>query len=329
MIQVLFFVGKGGVGKSTTSALTALALAQRGRQVHLVSLDPAHNQSDLFEKRFSEAPRRVAPGLRVSEIDATRWTSRYLRQTREALRKNYLYETAFGLQGHFKILQYSPGIEELSLLMAFEHTLDTTDAEILVVDMAPTAVALRFFSMPFTTLAWVEELLKLRELICKKKEIIVRIRDGCNGGHQGDRVSNRLAALLARYRRLGDLFVSEDVRVQLVVNPDRLSVAEGKRIAARLRDIGIHPAAVVVNKGRDGSDPGAMAGEWPGMPMLRVPASPAPLIGIDPLRAFAAGLGRTFPEPAGPVRTRYGTVPVTGCRWSIRDALRNRGCCPW
>lgn len=66
------------------------------------------------------------------------------------------------------MLRYSPGIEECALLTAFEQVLmPVAGVDVLIVDMAPIAVALRCFSLPFTKLAWVAHLRKLRELICR------------------------------------------------------------------------------------------------------------------------------------------------------------------
>lgn len=319
MPEIRFFIGKGGVGKSTTAALTALQLSTMGRRVHLVSMDPAHNQSDLFETPFTEFPRRLGPGLRVSEIDLARWTARYLRETREQIRKAYLYETAFSLQHHFKILQHAPGIEEYALLIAFEHTLAAAEDDILLVDMAPTAVALRFFALPFATLAWVSALLKLREQICRKKEIIARIQRN-DDRLSGDRVRDRLVRMVDRYRRLGALFQSASVRVQLVTTPEPLSLAEARRIHAKMVELGIPVAALIVNKADPASPYAAVAGLFRGIPVQRVPASARPLIGAAALRAHAALLeASVIPPPAGPYRTRPTTSSpstspfFTGC----------------
>ena len=61
--RVLFFVGKGGVGKSTNSSLFALKLARSGRQVLLNSIDPAHNLHDIFQLSLDAKPKRIVPGL--------------------------------------------------------------------------------------------------------------------------------------------------------------------------------------------------------------------------------------------------------------------------
>jgi arsenite-transporting ATPase len=93
------------VGKSTSSALTAVHLAAAGRRTLLVSMDPAHNQRDIFDTPFSEKPRPVADGLSVKEIDTDYWTSRYLKQTRDQIKRTYAYQSAFNLQDHFNVLR--------------------------------------------------------------------------------------------------------------------------------------------------------------------------------------------------------------------------------
>ena len=79
--QLQFFIGKGGVGKSTTSALTSISLSQNSRDVLLVSMDPAHNQRDIFQQNFSEKPRQVAKRLAVKEVNLDYWIDKYLKET--------------------------------------------------------------------------------------------------------------------------------------------------------------------------------------------------------------------------------------------------------
>ncbi len=246
--QLHFFVGKGGVGKSTTSALTALFLAASGYETLLVSMDPAHNQRDLFETGFSEKPRCVRDRLAVKEIDTAYWIRTYLKQTREHLSKSYLYQSAFNLQDHFKVLQFSPGLEEYALLLAFENVLASAKGKDAVIfDMAPTALTLRFFSLPAITLTWLGELLKLRNEICRKKEIISKIRVGsCE--LERDRVKNKLETLIEGHTRLRDLLLAPSAHIHLVLNADRLSLAEALRIRTALAEIGKPVHRVVINK---------------------------------------------------------------------------------
>ena len=228
--QLLFYIGKGGVGKSTTSAITAVHLARNSRGILLVSMDPAHNQRDIFQQDFSEKPRQVTDYLAVKEVDVDYWIEKYLKDTEKTIKRTYSYESAFNLQNYFNVLQFSPGLEEYALLMAFENIIHTfEDKDVIIFDMAPTALTLRFFSLPFITLIWLEELLKLREKIYAKKEIISEIKIGRKTIEQ-DKVKAKLAVLIEEYGHLGDRFKSGATRINLVMNNDKLSFSEAFRI---------------------------------------------------------------------------------------------------
>jgi arsenite-transporting ATPase len=281
-----FFIGKGGVGKSTTAALSALRSALAGHRTLLVSMDPAHNQRDIFESPFAEKPRKVLPNLAVQEIDTEYWMARYLKETREQIRKTYLYESAFNLLDHFKVLQFSPGLEEYALLRAFENVLHRAGRhEVILFDMAPTAISLRFFSLPAITLVWLGELIKLRSLICEKKEIISKIRDSGRGG-QGDRVMEKLHQLMARHTNLRDRLASDAARIHLVLNNDRLSLAEAVRITERLEDIGLRIESVLANKLDFQASTEDIDGAFDTRKITRLPLSAEVLIGLPALRRF-------------------------------------------
>jgi len=246
--QILFYIGKGGVGKSTTSAITAVQLARSSRDCLLVSMDPAHNQRDIFQKNFSEKPQPVTDHLTVKEVDVDYWIEKYLKETEKTIKRTYSYESAFNLQNYFNILQFSPGLEEYALLLAFENIIHTFEnKDVIIFDMAPTALTLRFFSLPFITLIWLEELLKLRSQIYAKKEIISKIKIGRSEIEQ-DKVKAKLEILIRTYGHLGDHFKSGATQINLVLNNDKLSFSEAFRIKKKLMDIGINIESVLVNK---------------------------------------------------------------------------------
>jgi arsenite-transporting ATPase len=293
--QLHFFVGKGGVGKSTSSALSALFLAAAGQDTLLVSMDPAHNQRDLFETRFGEKPRPVRDRLSVKEIDTAYWIALYLKQTRQHLQKSYLYQSAFNLEDHFKVLQFSPGLEEYALLLAFENVLaQAADKDVIIFDMAPTALTLRFFSLPAITLTWLGELLKLRTEICRKKEIISKIRIGtCE--LESDRVRTRLESLISSHSKLKDILLADSARIHLVLNADRLSLAEARRIRTRMAEIGKPIYRVVVNKCPDDDVPADVVGIFPAEKKTLQPRHEAGgLQGLATLEAFVARHGASF-----------------------------------
>jgi arsenite-transporting ATPase len=294
--QIYFFIGKGGVGKSTSSALTAVHLAAAGRRTLLVSMDPAHNQRDIFDTPFSEKPRPVADGLSVKEIDTDYWTSRYLKQTRDQIKRTYAYQSAFNLQDHFNVLRYSPGLEEYALLLAFEHVVHGSNGhDAIVFDMAPTALTLRFFSLPAITLVWLNELLKLRKSICEKKEIISKIKFG-RKEFETDRVKEKLKALIQTHTHLKSHFMSADTHVNLVVNNDRLSRSEALRIRKRLADIPIDIARIVVNKVAPEETVDDIAHAFPRQRLSRLPLVAGGILGLPALQSFVAANPEAFSE---------------------------------
>jgi arsenite/tail-anchored protein-transporting ATPase len=174
-VQLLFFGGKGGVGKTTCSAAVALALAERRPQarVLLISTDPAHSVADVLEVPLGDDERAVPggpPGLRARELDAGRafaaWRDRYrdrVEETAEAFTQD-----SGGVQDLLDLTP--PGIDELiavsSLLDAVfgvENGVEGAEPayDLVVVDTAPTGHALRLLEMPELALSWDHYLLSL------------------------------------------------------------------------------------------------------------------------------------------------------------------------
>ncbi len=281
-----FFIGKGGVGKSTTSAITSVHFSNKAQNTLLVSMDPAHNQRDIFGIDFSEKPKQVSEYLAVKEVDTDFWIEKYLKETQEHLKKTYTYHSAFNLQNYFNVLQFSPGLEEYALLVAFEDIIHKfEDKDVIVFDMAPTALTLKFLSLPLITLIWLEELLKLRRQIYDKKEIISKIKIGKKEIEQ-DKVKKKLEQLVDSYENLRDHFLSDRTRINLVVNIDRLSLSEAVRIKNKLSGLRIRLDRVVINKVRAEENTEEIKAEFEDQKILSFPHSERNLFGLDSINAY-------------------------------------------
>ncbi len=151
--RLLFFGGKGGVGKTTCAAAAALLLAEArtGRRVLLLSTDPAHSLADALDVPLGDDPRPVpgAPtGLRARELDSAR--------TFSAWRDEHLA----GVEELQDLLDLAPpGLDELSAVSALIDALEEED--LVIVDTAPTGHALRLLEAPGLLQGWVKELLAL------------------------------------------------------------------------------------------------------------------------------------------------------------------------
>jgi len=293
-----FFLGKGGVGKSTCSALTALGLARRGLDVLLVSMDPAHNQCDIFGVPLSDRPKRVTDGLRVVEVDQERWVRRYLTGIEERIQENYRYLTSFNLERYFRLLRHSPGLEEHALLLAYRSIRERHgSADAVVLDMAPTALSLRFFALPSLSLIWAHQLAGLRREILQRREIVTRVRFP-GREVETDRLLLRLDESIEEYEALRTAFEDGSrTRITLVMNPDRLSLSESLRIAERLGDAGIRIERLLVNRVTPASGPAVerIRRELSGPELSLVPEFADSPIGLERLDALLSA--ETFPLP--------------------------------
>jgi len=291
--EMQFFIGKGGVGKSTVSAATALHFSRASQKTLLVSMDPAHNQRDIFENDFSETPRQVNDFLAVKEVDTDYWIQKYLKETEKTVKTTYSYESAFNLDSYFNVLQFSPGLEEYALLLAFESIVTSSSGvSRILFDMAPTALSLRFLALPSITLIWLEELMKLRKRIIDKKEIITKIKIG-KSQLETDKIRSRLDILIERYQYLSDLFQAAETRINLVMNDDRMSFSEALRIKEKLQEIGMHLHTVVVNKALNGCVPDNISNTFNDQRIALFPMEPDGLMGCAALESYISA----NPEP--------------------------------
>jgi arsenite-transporting ATPase len=248
---VLFFVGKGGVGKSTNSSLFALKLARGGKRVLLNSIDPAHNLHDIFRTSLEAKPKLLAPGLEIMETDLDRWVKKYLKETERDFRSVYKYQEAFNLQRYFKTLKYSPGLEEYAVLLALVDTLRRfADRDYIVFDTPPTALTLKFLALPDVSLLWLQELSQFRQLILDKEQIITRIQQGRKQEiRERDPVLGKIAALMDMYRGMSELLKDAAItRSFLVLNPDELSLAESQLIWKEMTNLGMKIPFIILNK---------------------------------------------------------------------------------
>ncbi len=138
-MKILFFTGKGGVGKSTLAAAAAWQLSRKHR-VLIVSLDPAHNLGDIFgveirhEMRFTDT-------LYLKEIDLKELSKAYLEQGINVLSDTYKYLQVLNLDSYFSVLKYSPGIEEYALLTSIKETIRSQSGfQYIVFDTPPTGL---------------------------------------------------------------------------------------------------------------------------------------------------------------------------------------------
>lgn len=324
MHKTILFIGKGGVGKTTCAAHTALALADAGRRVLIASLDPAHNLGDVLEISLKDRPVKVSPRLDAMEIDVEARIRGYLRRAADRFESIYRYLRAFNLDRSVDLLRYAPGVEEEALLEALRELMVEEDDghDVVVVDTAPTGLTLRVLGLPPISLLWLDRLIGVRLRILKLRGMVAHVKGDQVFEVEGERmvlpheeaddpVLKELHAARAETMALHAMLADgRRTAVGVVMNPESLPLLETLRTLDALDRFGIPPSAVIVNKvflyeGAEatGEDRFRLARQTETLerlhqavrlPIFAAPLEPTEIRGLDRLRAFRCGAATHF-----------------------------------
>ncbi|MBS3780599.1 MAG: ArsA family ATPase [Desulfovermiculus sp.] len=254
-MKILFFSGKGGVGKSTMAAASARQLSRKGR-VLIISLDPAHNLGDIFGVVNKGKKDKLTDSLFLQEVDLHKLSREYLQKEINVLTSTYSYLKTFNLDSYFSTLKYSPGIEEYALLTSIATTISReTSFDYIIFDTPPTGLTLRFLALPRVSMTWIDRLIDIRRRILEKRYTIHRIRGSFSSEEtvlayeeKDDDILRRLWTLKETYQDLDQNLRSKDCHVVLVFNPDVLSCKESERLVAGLKELGLPLRLLIDNK---------------------------------------------------------------------------------
>jgi len=238
--RLIFFGGKGGVGKTTTAAAAAVSIARRGGRVLLLSTDPAHSLGDVLGITVGDQEREVEPGLWARELDGA-----HALEQRRARHRSAVEELFATLRGgsHFDapydravmedlIDLAPPGLDELFALLAVIEALQRYD--IVVVDTAPTGHALRLLELVGTAREWVQALL----------QILLKYRRVTGLGE----VARDLTETARDLRKFQEILADGgQARFVAVTRPAALPRLETGRLLAGLRRLRLSAPAVLVN----------------------------------------------------------------------------------
>src|SRR5688572_31414032 len=158
-MRVIVHTGKGGVGKTSISAATALRCAEHGLKTIVISTDTAHSLGDSYEKVIGPEPTMLANNLWAQEIDARYSMDKYWGKI-----QTYM-SGLFSRQGVEDVVAEEvtilPGLEEGASLLWINEYFNQAEYDVLIVDAAPTAETIRLLSLPDVTRWWLERFMRL------------------------------------------------------------------------------------------------------------------------------------------------------------------------
>ncbi|QCC58995.1 arsenical pump-driving ATPase GET3 [Natrinema thermotolerans] len=262
MTDCIFYGGKGGVGKTTCAAATALRLADAGRDTLVVSTDPAHSLSDSLETDLGPEPRELeaeagsdaaSGSLWAVEIDPDARKERYERLAR-ALAAD-LRSAGIRLDdeevGRLFAGGAPAGSDEIAALDLLVEYVDDGDWDVVVFDTAPTGHTLRLFDTPEVMGLALETAQSLRG---QAKRIGDAARTAVLGpmsmfGSGRDDDEEGLESFRARLERARDLLTDpERTEFRVVLLPESMAIAESERLVATLREADVRVDRLVVNR---------------------------------------------------------------------------------
>jgi arsenite-transporting ATPase len=245
-VRTIIYTGKGGVGKTSVAAATALKAARSGKKVLVMSTDPAHSLADAFDAEIGANPKEMTPGLWAQEMDHTSMIEESWSEIQGYMHTLFEWQGADSLAA--EELAMLPGMDELfGLLMVRRHYCEG-EYDALILDAAPTGETLKLLSLPDHMSWYVEKIFPIqrraaklvRPFASRAKSLPPLPQDSVFAAGQ------RFYEAIASVEEI--LTDRENASVRLVANAEKMVVAEARRAYTYLNlyDYGVD--AVVVNR---------------------------------------------------------------------------------
>jgi arsenite-transporting ATPase len=299
--RILLYTGKGGVGKTSIAAATALLCAERGYKTIVLSTDIAHSLADAFDRPLGPEPTEIAPNLKGQEPDVYYNIQRYWRSI-----QNYVAEL-FAWRGLDEIMAEEmtvlPGMDELGNLLWIADHVESAEFDVIVVDAAPTGETLRLLSLPEASRWWIERIAPIGRRVSRIGRPMLERVLGLPVPR--DEVFAAAERLLGRLGQVHHLLSDPDrTSVRITLALDKLSVAEARRSFTYFHLFGYPSDLVICNrvlperagpyfrqlrKAQQGYLP-IVEQEFGPVPVRTVPQFDHEMVGMDRLREIGEAL---------------------------------------
>lgn len=251
MNKIIFFGGKGGVGKTTCSASYALYEAKRGLKTLLVSTDPAHSTSDIFEKTINDNITNIYPNLDAIEISGEKESKKYMDSVRGSLKQIVSPIIIQEINKQIDAAAISPGTEEAALFdKMIEIIIEKNDEyDRIIFDTAPTGHTLRLLSLPELLGAWLDSLIQKRSKSVNLMSMALKGQKASEKELEKDEV---IKVLKRRYDKVlsAKKIMMDDHQLSFifVINAEKLPIDETIKAINILEKYNILVSGIIVNK---------------------------------------------------------------------------------
>ena len=244
-MRVLLFTGKGGVGKTSVAAATALRCASLGHRTIVLSTDPAHSLGDAFDMELGTQATQVEANLWAHEVSALYEMERHWKRLHD-----YVADL-FATQGLDDVVADEvatpPGMDEVASLMWIKHYAEQGRHDVIVVDCAPTGETMQLLMFPDAARWWLDKIYPWNRRAMKIARPI--LQPMIDAPLPSDDVFASARDLLLNLEAMKNVLVDTDVTsMRLVLNLEKMVVKEAKRAYTYLSLFGYMTDAVVVNR---------------------------------------------------------------------------------
>jgi arsenite/tail-anchored protein-transporting ATPase len=299
-VRVLLFTGKGGVGKTSVAAATALASADAGQRTLIISTDPAHSLADSFGVELGGDPTRIVKRLKGQQLDAQSRMEESWDEIQRWLVDVFNWAGVDAIEA--EELAVVPGLDEVFALGDIKTYAESGDWDTLVVDCAPTAETIRLLSLPDILSWYMERVFPAGRRVNRMLgPVLSRVT---NLPVAGDEVFGATRRFYDRLDGVKEVLSDrERTSVRLVVNPERMVIAEARRTYTYLSLFGYRVDAVIANRLLPDEVTDPWFAQWRAaqdvhmetidrafspLPILRARLAEDEVVGVDRLRRFAA-----------------------------------------
>ncbi|HYJ60300.1 MAG TPA: TRC40/GET3/ArsA family transport-energizing ATPase [Actinomycetota bacterium] len=244
-MRVILFTGKGGVGKTTVAAASAVRAAAAGSRTLVMSTDPAHSLADSFEIPIGDDPTLLAPNLWGQQIDAQERLEDNWRDIQEYMIQLMNWAGTDAIQA--EELTVIPGIDEIFALIDVKRHVESGAYDVLIVDCAPTAETLRLLSLPDIMNWYIERIWPVeRKVVRAVRPLVSRVTSMPIAGENVFEAVERLHENLDAVKAI--LTDPEVASVRLVLNLEKMVISEARRTYTYLGLFGYRVDGIVVNR---------------------------------------------------------------------------------
>lgn len=244
-MRVILVTGKGGVGKTTVSAATAMRASDLGYRTLVTSTDPAHSLADAYQTPLGDQPTAINTLLDAQQIDSQQRLEESWGAVRDHLTELFDWSGLKGVEA--EELTVFPGMDELFSLASVRDHVAAGLYDIIVVDCAPTAETLRLLSLPEVMSWYMEKMFPLGRRVAKVVRPVISRMSSLPVAD--DEVFEAVARFYERLDGIREILADPEITsARLVMNPEKMVISEARRTYTYLGLFGYAVDSAIVNR---------------------------------------------------------------------------------